>query len=154
MKTLLLLLFSLNAAAQGPNDTNVTLMARNKPVSCQFVFAVDSDLYFEVQNPSIPVTAIEVSYKDEYTGQWSKPKMLPAFKSPHSAHTYFVATSLRSMSTNPKYLLRSLSFKIQPDRAVTPQLIFSEFARQFGEKCYDSPDETPYLPRALKSREK
>jgi hypothetical protein len=124
-------------------DVDATFSSRNMPVSCEFVFRVDSDLslvlpvdsdedyiLYQLQNTWVPsdwteavAVPLQLSWKGR-VGEWS----------------------FQSMSIPGNYLYRIIKIILPKSK----KTCFAEFGRQFGETCKsDGRDSTPWRVRVL-----
>jgi hypothetical protein len=142
MKTMVILVISLFSGLLFAED--VSLFSRNMPMSCEYVFTVESDLRIE-----IPLTSLDQEVFFELQNSWtpsewtkSKKLELKAVNSKLVGDLSFV-----SMSIPQKYLYRIISITFPKAKLKC----LSEFGREFGEACMPGGrSETPWRTRQVK----
>lgn len=142
--SLLLIGFSAQAADA------ISLKSRNMPTHCSYVFEVNSEIQINIQNPEQPVSELLVSYLNEYTKVWSDPALIVVSQQGSASNIFYATAELKSMSTNPKYLIRKIKFAIVTNPANSASGWYqSEFGRAFGERCFNTPKDTPFRDRSV-----
>lgn len=131
-------------------SASIRLSSRNMPTHCEYVFEVDSEIQIRLENMPVPVIGMLVSYQNEYTKTWSNPTQLLVRRDAARQQLSVFNIELKTMSTNPKYLIRKLKFSPLSDLSPAPaQWYQAEFGREFGEKCFNSPRDTPFKERPV-----
>ena len=141
MKSMLITIFSLFSIQLFAQDA--VFYSRNMPRSCEYVFAVESDLRLELPLNSPDQ---EVYYQIQNTwepSQWTETKSL----SLKTLTSKLVGElTLTSMSIPGHFLYRIIAFSFPNSQ----KKCVADFGREFGEACHnEGRDVTPWRLRQL-----
>lgn len=127
----------------------VSVRSRNMPTHCEFVYQVHSEV--EVRwSPGINGTNLAFELYEEYSGTWQPAVFQEAKCTNATLISCRVLLAFESMSTSSKYLFRKMKFRMfnENNEELTGTYL-TTFGREFGEKCHDIPDQTPFRPRVV-----
>jgi hypothetical protein len=125
------------------NIFEAQFFSRNMPVSCEFVFRVDSDLALVLPANSSEDHVFYQLQNSWVTSKWTNPVEIPL---KHTDKGVQAKWSFQSMSIPENYLYRNIKL-IFPNSKKT---CYAEFGRQFGEACMSGGrDSTPWRERVL-----
>lgn len=141
MKTILLVAIAVYSTLLFAGE--VSLVSRNMPTSCEYVYTVESDLKIEIPLTS-PDEVVLYQLQNSWTpSQWTKVKNLELTKGNNSLIGELTFTSM-SIPQNYLYRVISLTFPKAKLKCV------SEFGREFGEACMPGGrSETPWRIRQV-----
>jgi hypothetical protein len=123
--------------------SELTLISRNMPTSCEFVFEVESDIKISMDKT---ISDQKVFYQFQNSWEplnWTQEKSA-SVKSVGDQKE--LSLTLQSMSIPGKYLYRHIRIRL-PESKIT---CIAEFGREFGEVCMpEGRSGTPWRQRVL-----
>ena len=134
-----------------PEDPHVSVESRNMPTHCEFVFQVFSEIEVTWIGTLEPPTTMEYEFFHEYDDAWSDSHVASVACEGLDDQTRCITTvHLESMSTSSRFLYRMKRFRFLNEAGIliSPEYV-TNFGREFGERCYNDPDATPFRSREV-----
>ena len=142
MKSLLLSLISLMLYSNIAFSETV-FSSRNMPMTCDYVFSVESDLRLE-----LPLNSEDETISYQLQNSWKPYNWTPAILLPLKSNSSarFAEWSLQSMSIPLNFLYRKVKITFPKSHLICS----AEFGREFGEPCMpEGRSSTPWRARVL-----
>jgi hypothetical protein len=131
------------------SDSAVTLRSRNMPTNCHFVYEVNSEIELSWM-PGMTGAHLRYQLFHEYDHAWQEEVRVPE-SCPDDSECR-VLLQIRSMSTAEHFLFRKIKFFFSSADGVPVSPVHSAtFGREFGEPCFNNPEETPFRMRSVTS---